>query len=109
MLDVIKINKRFVENNKEIDFVDAAILYYLQCEIERSNRQYPAEGENTVVYLPISYKQIIDDMPMLKIRTVGTMYRRIVALCDKGYISMDKRHKKVYMTLTKKYFEKVAI
>ena len=96
-------------NQKELcktdfDLVDGAILDYLYFICNSKNekiKKHRIDG-----YTWVDYKKILNDIPMMRIKSKGALSRRVKKMEDTGFIkSIERRkngHKLKYFALTKK-------
>ena len=96
-------------NQKELcktdfDLVDGAILDYLYFICNSKNEKINKQRING--YTWVDYKKILNDNPMLRIKSTGALTRRVKKMEDTGFIkSIERRkngHKLKYFDLTKK-------
>ena len=87
----------------DFDLVDAAILDYLNFICNSKNEKI--ENQRINGYTWVDYKKILNDNPMLRIKSTGALTRRVKKMEDTGFIkSIEKRkngHKLKYFALTK--------
>ena len=96
-------------NQKELcktdfDLVDGAILDYLYFICNSKNEKIKKQRIDG--YTWVDYKKILNDNPMLRIKSTGALTRRVKKMEDTGFIkSIERRkngHKLKYFALTKK-------
>jgi len=96
-------------NQKELcktdfDLVDGAILDYLYFICNSKNEKIEEQRING--YTWVDYNKILNDIPMMRIKSKGALSRRVKKMEDTGFIkSIERRkngHKLKYFTLTKK-------
>ena len=96
-------------NQKELcktdfDLVDGAILDYLYFICNSKNEKIEEQRING--YTWVDYNKIINDIPMMRIKSKGALSRRVKKMEASGFIkSIERRkngHKLKYFTLTKK-------
>lgn len=91
----ILINQKLaIDNNLNIDIIDLAIFEYIKdfCH----SREIQKMMENEKVYYWISYQKIIDDMPILGIKTKDSVYRRLKKLVSLWIIEENKNNAKLW-------------
>jgi DNA-binding PadR family transcriptional regulator len=88
----------------DFDLVDGAILDYLYFICNSKNEKINKQRING--YTWVDYKKILNDNPMLRIKSTGALTRRVKKMEDTGFIkSIERRkngHKLKYFALTKK-------
>ena len=88
----------------DFDLVDGAILDYLYFICNSKNEKIKKQRING--YTWVDYKKILNDIPMLRIKSTGALTRRVKKMEDTGFIkSIERRkngHKLKYFALTKK-------
>jgi|TARA_B110000967_G_scaffold194074_1_gene222207 DNA-binding Lrp family transcriptional regulator len=96
-------------NQKELcktdfDLVDGAILDYLYFICNSKNEKIKKQRIDG--YTWVDYKKILNDIPMMRIKSKGALSRRVKKMEDTGFIkSIERRkngHKLKYFALTKK-------
>ena len=96
-------------NQKELcktdfDLVDGAILDYLYFICNSKNEKIKKQRIDG--YTWVDYKKILNDIPMMRIKSKGALSRRVKIMEDTGFIkSIERRkngHKLKYFALTKK-------
>jgi hypothetical protein len=96
-------------NQKELsktdfDLVDGAILDYLYFICNSKNQKIEEQRING--YTWVDYNKILDDNPLLRIKSKGALSRRIKRMEQSGLIKSNERrkngHKLKYFVLTKK-------
>jgi DNA-binding Lrp family transcriptional regulator len=96
-------------NQKELcktdfDLVDGAILDYLYFICNSKNEKIKKQRIDG--YTWVDYKKILNDIPMMRIKSKGALSRRVKKMEDTGFIkSIERRkngHKLKYFDLTKK-------
>ena len=96
-------------NQKELcktdfDLVDGAILDYLYFICNSNNEKIEEQRING--YTWVDYNKILNDIPMMRIKSKGALSRRVKKMEASGFIkSIERRkngHKLKYFTLTKK-------
>jgi len=77
----IMINQKLaLDNNLKLDIIELAIFEYIKDFCHCSGIQTIIENGKT--YYWIAYQKVIDDMPILGIRTKDGIYRRIKKLTE---------------------------
>ena len=96
-------------NQKELsktdfDLVDGAILDYLYFICNSKNEKIEEQRING--YTWVDYNKILNDIPMMRIKSKGALSRRVKKMEDTGFIKLNERrkngHKLKYFALTKK-------
>ena len=88
----------------DFDLVDGAILDYLYFICNSKNEKIKKQRIDG--YTWVDYKKILNDIPMMRIKSKGALSRRVKKMEDTGFIkSIERRkngHKLKYFALTKK-------
>ena len=96
-------------NQKELsktdfDLVDGAILDYLYFICNSTNEKIEEQRING--YTWVDYSKIIDDNPLLRIKSKGALSKRVKQMEESGFIKLNEirknGHKLKYFALTKK-------
>ncbi len=96
-------------NQKELsktdfDLVDGAILDYLYFICNSKNEKIEEQRING--YTWVDYSKIIDDNPLLRIKSKGALSKRVKQMEESGFIKLNEirknGHKLKYFALTKK-------
>ena len=96
-------------NQKELsktdfDLVDGAILDYLYFICNSTNEKIEEQRING--YTWVDYSKIIDDNPLLRIKSKGALSKRVKQMEELGFIKLNEirknGHKLKYFALTKK-------
>ena len=96
-------------NQKELsktdfDLVDGAILDYLYFICNSKNEKIEEQRING--YTWVDYSKIIDDNPLLRIKSKGALSKRVKQMEELGFIKLNEirknGHKLKYFALTKK-------
>lgn len=86
-----------------MDLMDSAILNYLITICNSKNEKI--EKERIDGYTWVSYRKIIKDMPLLRIKSKGAITPRIRRIEENGYISVKTINQRMYISLTAKVDE----
>lgn len=104
----IRINQQaIVKHQLDIDLIDAAILDFFESWVLTGN--IVKLDDNGITYYWLDYKNLINEMPLLKIKSKDGVYRRIKKMCDqdllvphpnnqvigKPFFAFGKTHKKL--------------
>lgn len=103
----IHINQKSIVDNKiDIDLKDAVILDYLKMmPLSEKIKKIVYEDR---VYFWVSYKHLIQQNPLLGIKAVDSLYRRLTRLVEIGLLGVYPENKKInksFYCLTSKYYE----
>lgn len=91
----ILINQKLsIDNSLNLDIVDLAIFEYIK-DFSHSN-DILKFMEDWKVYYWISYQKIIDDMPILSIKTKDGIYRRIKKLIKEWILEENENNAKLW-------------
>lgn len=99
----IEINQ-YVLSKTSLDIIDASILNYLYylCSSKSKKIEDKRKGEWTWV----DYKHLLEEMPLLKIKSIGALTPRITKIANEGYIELKREeHQKLYIKITEKIDE----
>ena len=99
----IYINQKELSNT-DFDLVDGAILDYLYFICNSKNEKIEEQRING--YTWVDYSKIIDDNPLLRIKSKGALSKRVKQMEELGFIKLNEirknGHKLKYFALTKK-------
>lgn len=87
----------------ELDLVDVKLIkYFQQFTASKNMRHYEKNGK---LYFWLSYQKVIDDLPIINIKSKRTVARRFDDMVEKGiferiYINNQKNYNNTYFRLT---------
>ena len=100
----ININQ-LVLADTNLDLLDAAILEYIYYYCTSQNEKIIANRvcEGTVCWTWVDYRNLIEDMPILRIKSIGSLTPRIERIKEAGFVK-NKRigNQKLYFSITGK-------
>ena len=100
---IININQ-LVLSQTDLDLTDCAILDWLI--VFCNSKSEKIEARRKKGYTQIDYQMLIDDMPILKIKSKGALTPRMARIEKAGYIEIQRnRHTNSYFMLTSKVDE----
>ncbi len=100
----ILINQQILSKT-ELDIIDGAILDYIYFYCNSQNEKIKKQriNENGELWTWINYKSLLEDMPMLKIKSAGAITPRIEKIEKSGYVRTKHfQHQKKYFQMTAK-------
>jgi len=103
----ININQ-LVLSNTDLDLIDCAILDYLifYCSSQNVKIDKNRIKEDGETWTWINYQVILDDMPLLRLNSLGALSPRMKKLEETGYISLKRvSHQKLYIKMNNKVDE----
>ena len=87
-----------------LDIIDGALLdyiyFYCNSQNEKVKKQRITEKNNNI-WTWVDYKRMLEDMPMIKIKSIGAITARINKIEKVGYIKTKRfQHMKKYFQMT---------
>lgn len=104
----INVNQLILAEHKNLDIKDAAILDYIYFYCNSQNVKIVKNRvcENNFCWTWINYNTLLKDMPLLRLKSVGTLTPRIDRLKKAGYIRTKRLgNQKLYFRTTQKIDE----
>lgn len=100
----ILINQQ-VLSETELDIIDGAILDYIYFYCNSQNEKVKKQRitDENEIWTWVDYSRLLEDMPMLKIKSIGAITSRVNKIENSGYIKTKRfQHMKKYFRMTAK-------
>ncbi len=88
----------------ELDIIDCSILNFIIFICSSKNEKIEKQRKDGFTWL--DYKYLLQEMPLLKIKSISALTPRIKKIEEAGYVIVDrKEHQKIYIKVTEKIDE----